>query len=321
MQATAAGFQLDEAARAQIDALAQRAIDEHRTPGLAIGVMSEGKIIYAKGFGLANLETGTKVTPDSVFMIGSITKQFTAAGIMALADQGKLAIDDPISTYFPDFPRGKEVMIRQLLTHTSGIHTIMMGPPPTPEEAVGLHTTADVIALIQGIGNLYDFEPGKSFGYSNSNFWLLGAIIEKVFAPFPRRFHEAKPLRSSGHDGDRHGRPDGGRAQSRLRLQPCARHRSLHQSQARVREPAGRRSGRHPVDRRRHAPLAGRITFRADRFAPGRQSDDDQADADGRRTDRARRSCLWVRVECSARRTGMRRSPTAAAAAAASTPF
>jgi CubicO group peptidase (beta-lactamase class C family) len=143
--------------------------------------MSEGKIIYAKGFGLANLETGTKVTPDSVFMIGSITKQFTAAAIMVLAEQGKLTVDDPISRYFPDFPRGQEVTIRQLLTHTSGVRTIMMpGAPPTPEQALKLRTTADVVALIRGLPDLYDFQPGTSFEYSNSNYWLLGAIVEKV---------------------------------------------------------------------------------------------------------------------------------------------
>src|SRR5688572_22487781 len=85
----AAGFELDAARREKIDAEAQRLIDEQRAPGIAIGIMSEGQIVYAKGFGLANLETGTKVTPETVFMIGSITKQFTAAAIMLLAEQGK----------------------------------------------------------------------------------------------------------------------------------------------------------------------------------------------------------------------------------------
>src|SRR5438874_1601192 len=114
-QAAAAGFQLDEAARKKIDAEARRLIDEHHAPGLAIGVMNGGEILYAKAFGSANLETGTEVTPDTVFLIGSITKQFTAAAIVMLAEQGKLKIDDPISSYFPDFPRGGEVTIRQLL--------------------------------------------------------------------------------------------------------------------------------------------------------------------------------------------------------------
>jgi len=182
-QEATAGIHLDTTALHRIDTEAQRLIDEHRAPGLAVGIMSEGRIIYAKGFGLANLETGTTVTPDTVFMIGSITKQFTAAAVILLAEQGKLKIDDPISLYFPGFPRGEEVTIRQLLTHTSGIQPNPIksaAEPSTPERAVGLRATADVVALLHSMPNLYDFEPGTSFRYSNSGYWLLGAIIEKV---------------------------------------------------------------------------------------------------------------------------------------------
>jgi CubicO group peptidase (beta-lactamase class C family) len=180
-QAAAAGFKLDAAAEKKVDAEAQRYIDEHISAGVAIGIMSEGKIIYAKGFGLANLETGTKVTPDSVFQLGSMTKQFTAAAVVLLSEQGKLGIDDPLSKYFPDFPRANEVTIRELLNHTSGIHSILMpGAPPTAEQAVNVHSTADVIALIQGQQNLYEFEPGTSRRYSNSGYFLLGGIVEKV---------------------------------------------------------------------------------------------------------------------------------------------
>lgn len=176
----AAAFDIDAK---KIDAAAQRLVDEHRTPGLAIGVMRDGKIVYAKGFGLANLETGTKVTPDSAFIIGSITKQFTATAIVLLSEQGKLKIDDPLSKFFPDFPRGNEVTIRHLLTHTSGIHPIMSGsqpPYPSPAQQVALRTTDDVIGFIQRMPDLYDFDPGTSNRYSNSGYWLLGAIIEKV---------------------------------------------------------------------------------------------------------------------------------------------
>jgi D-alanyl-D-alanine carboxypeptidase len=180
-QAAAASFQLDAAAREKIEAEAQRLIDEHHTPGIGIGIMSDGGIIYARGFGMANLETGTKVTPDSAFVIGSNTKQFTAVAIMLLSEQGKLSLDDPLSKYFPVFPKGDKVTLRHLLTHSSGIHPVMIpGGLPTPEQRATLRTAADLVPIIQGQINLYDFEPGTSRKYSNSGYILLGIIIEKI---------------------------------------------------------------------------------------------------------------------------------------------
>jgi D-alanyl-D-alanine carboxypeptidase len=156
-------------------------VDEHQTPGIAVGIMSEGQIVYAKGFGMANLETGTKVTADSVFAIGSNTKQFTAVSIVLLSEQGKLRLDDRLSKFFPDFPRGNEVTLRHLLTHTSGIHPVMIpGGLPTPEQRINLRSAADLVPIIQGQINLYDFAPGTSRKYSNSGYILLGVIIEKV---------------------------------------------------------------------------------------------------------------------------------------------
>lgn len=176
-----AAFTLDDKARKEIEVKAQAMIDQKLTPGLAIGIMSGGKIIYSKGFGLANLETGTAVTPESVFDIGSNTKQFTAASIMLLAEQGKLGVDDQLSKYFPDFPRGNEVTLRQMLTHTSGIHPVMIpGGPPTPEQRLKIRTSADFVPVIQGLEQPFTFDPGTSWQYSNSGYILLGVIIEKV---------------------------------------------------------------------------------------------------------------------------------------------
>lgn len=175
-QAAAASFQLDARARTQIDAEAQRLIGEQITPGLAVSIMSRGKIIYAKGFGLANLETCTEVSPDAVFGIGSLTKQFTAAAIVMLMEQGKLTLEDRLSRFLPDFPRSDEVTIRHLLQHTSGIHS----PPHTPVQDAALQTTADVVALIQNQNHPYDFAPGTESGYSNAGYILLAAIIEQL---------------------------------------------------------------------------------------------------------------------------------------------
>ncbi len=181
VQAAAASFQLDAAAQKKIETEAQRLIDEQKTPGIAVGIMKDGQIIYAKGFGLANLETGTKVTPDSVFEIGSNTKQFTAASIVLLSEQGKLGLGDRLSKFFPDFPRGDEVTLRHLLTHSSGIHPVMIpGGLPTPEQRINLRSAADLVPIIQGQPNLYDFDPGASRKYSNSGYILLGVIIENL---------------------------------------------------------------------------------------------------------------------------------------------
>jgi D-alanyl-D-alanine carboxypeptidase len=180
-RAAAAGYELNATAREKIEAEAQRLIHGQHTPGIAIGIMSKGQIIYAKGFGWANLETGTNVTPDSVFGIGSNTKQFTAVAIVLLSEQGKLGLDDPLSKFFPDFPRAREVTLRHLLTHSSGIHPVMVpGGLPTPEQRVMLRSAADLVPIIQGQTKLYDFDPGTSRSYSNSGYILLGVIIEKV---------------------------------------------------------------------------------------------------------------------------------------------
>lgn len=203
-QAAAASFQLDVEARKKIEAEAQRLIDEHHTPGIGVGIMSDGEIIYAKGFGMANLETGTKVTPDSVFVIGSNTKQFTAVAIVLLSEQAKLRLDDPLSKFFPDFPRG-EVTLRHLLTHSSGIHPVMIpGGLPTPEQRVNLRTAADLVPIIQGQTNLYDFDPGTS-SILQLRLHFAGRDYRKSLGLVARPFFQASPLRSSGHDGKRAG--------------------------------------------------------------------------------------------------------------------
>ena len=95
---------------------------ETNDPGLAVLVAQDGKILFEKGYGLADREHAVPVIPQTTFRIASITKQFTASAILKLQEEGKLSVDDKLSKYIPDFPRGDEVTLRQLLTHTSGIH-------------------------------------------------------------------------------------------------------------------------------------------------------------------------------------------------------
>jgi len=148
-------------------------------PGFAVLVAQDGKIIFEKGYGLADREHDVPVIPQTIFRIASITKQFTASAILKLQEEGKLSVDDKLSKYIPDFPRGAEVTLRQLLTHTSGIHDY--NPEPDHLSDVAKPTTTEVqIELIKRQQLLYDFDPGTKWRYDNSGYELLGYIVEKV---------------------------------------------------------------------------------------------------------------------------------------------
>ena len=170
--------QTDKAMEARVDAAVTRLMDEKRTAGAEVGVMRDGKMILSKGYGLANIELGVPVKPDTVFRIGSITKQFTAAAILMLAEEKKIAVDDKLSKYFPDFPRADDVTLRMMLNHTSGLHNYT-----DPKADIDQHkdmTTAEMVRNIQKLSPMYDFEPGTEYRYSNSGYFLLGAIVEKM---------------------------------------------------------------------------------------------------------------------------------------------
>jgi len=146
-------------------------------PGFAVLVAQNGKILFEKGCGLADREHDVPVTPQTIFRIGSMTKQFTASAILKLQEEGKLSVKDKLSKYIPDFPRGNEVTLRQLLTHTSGIHDY--SPKPDHWSNVAKPTTTE--ALIGEIKKSpYDFDPGTKWRYDNSGYTLLGYIVEKV---------------------------------------------------------------------------------------------------------------------------------------------
>jgi CubicO group peptidase (beta-lactamase class C family) len=146
-------------------------------PGIAILVAKDGNILYKKAFGYANIAKKTLATPETKFRIGSITKQFTAAAILKLQEDGKLKVTDKLSKYIPDFPRGEEVTLHHLLTHTSGIHSYT-GKDDFEKRVVGPVTTEELIAYFKN--DPYDFNPGEQYMYNNSGYFLLGYIIEKV---------------------------------------------------------------------------------------------------------------------------------------------
>lgn len=164
---------------AQIDAAARQDVTSGRLAGAAVAIMRGGRLVFEKGYGRANLELGVPVNTKTVFRIGSLTKQFTAAGVLLLAEQGKLKIDGKLSLYLPEFPRANEVTLRDLLNHTSGIHNFTEGPVIDRISTSGA-TVQRLVADIAGQSPLYDFEPGTGWWYSNSNYALLGAVIERV---------------------------------------------------------------------------------------------------------------------------------------------
>lgn len=149
-------------------------------PGAAVIVMDDGKIAYSAGRGLANVDTRRPITPDTVFRLGSITKQFTAAVILQLVEEGKLSLSDPLSKFLPDYPKpGAAATVAQLLNHTSGIqnYTGIPGWMSSDKPATAV-TTDSLIAEFREKAD--EFPAGTRFSYNNSGYVLLGAIIEKV---------------------------------------------------------------------------------------------------------------------------------------------
>ena len=154
-----------------------REVTKGDSPGVAVLVARDGKIVFQGGFGLADLEKKTPVTPETKFRIGSISKQFTAAAILKLAEEKKLAVTDKLSKFFPDFPRGGEVTLHHLLTHTSGIHSYT----DKPDFYAKVGKPIEAGALIESFKNdPPDFAPGAGFHYNNSAYFLLGEIVAKV---------------------------------------------------------------------------------------------------------------------------------------------
>ena len=147
-------------------------------PGAAVIVVRDGEVIFRVGRGMANLELGVPIEPDMVFRLGSITKQFTAVAILILEEQGKLALNDSITKFLPDYPTHDHLItVEHLLTHTSGI----MSYTDMPEWLSLWRKDFTVQELI----DFFKYQPmqsapGKRWAYNNSGYFLLGAIIEKV---------------------------------------------------------------------------------------------------------------------------------------------
>lgn len=160
----------------KIDVLIEKAVQLNRFNGSVL-VCKNGKIIYEKAFGYQDAEKNIPNTLNTIYQIGSTTKEFTAAAILKLAEDNKLSLEDKLSKYFPDFKRGDEITIKHLLTHTSGIYEILRD-----HDAVNTSTQprSKEKMLSYFMNKPLDFNPGTQYSYCNSGYMLLGLIIEKV---------------------------------------------------------------------------------------------------------------------------------------------
>ena len=182
--------------RPEIDAIMHDLIKTDE-PGAAVAVVQAGEVIHRQGYGLANLEWGIPIQPDTVFRLASITKQFTATAIMILQEQGKLTTDDLLTQFLPEYPTsGHEITIHHLLTHTSGIKSYTSIDGWFPHKIIHDMTPQALCDVFSQIP--FDFKPGTQFLYNNSGYHLLGMIIEKVSGVSYEQFIQENIFRPLG---------------------------------------------------------------------------------------------------------------------------
>lgn len=160
-----------------IAALVTKALAETSVPSVSIAIVKDGELAYARAFGAARLEPRTAATPESRYKIASNSKQIAAAAVLLLVEEGKLSLDDPVSRFFPELKRAADISVRQLLNHTSGYQdyyavdylSLIMQSDIPPDRILAMYAQKPL-----------DFEPGTRYQYSNTNYVLLGRIIEQV---------------------------------------------------------------------------------------------------------------------------------------------
>ena len=155
-----------------IDAVALQELKDANTPGAAIALVRDDRVVYLKGYGSAGVDTGAPVTPDMLFRLGSTTKMFTAAAVVSLAEEGKLKLDEPVDRLVPGLdPSIGRLTAHQLLSHSAGLRddAVMNGPHDDPALAAG------VLAMTR---DMFFAEPGRVFSYSNPGFWIAGRLAE-----------------------------------------------------------------------------------------------------------------------------------------------
>lgn len=173
--------QTPAAAPADVAAYARDLVDstyKAQGPGVAVLVARGDTVLYRAARGEADIEAHTALSPDQVFRIGSVSKQFAAAGVLKLVEDGKVKLDDPLSKYVPGFPNGDKITVLMLLNHTSGIKSYTGMPGYMVELIKRDLTTAQMIDVFKD--QPVDFAPGGGWSYNNSGYVLVGAVIEKA---------------------------------------------------------------------------------------------------------------------------------------------
>ena len=170
----------------KVDSYVRAEMLKERIPGLALGVYRDGKLLRAEGFGMADLEWGAPVKADTIFQSGSVGKQFAATAVMMLVEEGKIGLDDPVQKYFTDAPdTWKDIKIRNLLSHTSGLSEYENGARTKPDGPFYLRLDMTEAELYKRITAMpLDFKPGEDWAYRNTNYVLLGILIHKVTGQF-----------------------------------------------------------------------------------------------------------------------------------------
>jgi len=179
----------DAAIEAQADVIVRSALQSHHIPGICLGVVRDGHLIKATGYGYANVELRVPVTAASVFQSGSVAKQFTAVAVLMLVNEGKLGLDDPLTKYYPQARATAvgAVTVRQLLTHTSGLPDIF-GETDETSYSKGIldfrrdYTEEELLAKYLALE--LDFAPGERWNYSNTGYEVLGFLIHRVTGEF-----------------------------------------------------------------------------------------------------------------------------------------
>jgi D-alanyl-D-alanine carboxypeptidase len=190
----------------KIDDYVNEQIRVRNIPGVEVGIVRGGKLELARGYGLASVELKVPVAPDTVFEIGSMTKQFTSALVMMLVEEGKIGLDDKIAKYLADSPAAwKEITVRHLLTHTSGIKGYTEVAPDFLSLARNPHTQQEIVKMVAD--KPLDFQPGEKWAYSNTGYYLLGMILEKVSGKSYMELLSERILKPLGMTATRDGDP------------------------------------------------------------------------------------------------------------------
>lgn len=175
--ASTAGQALSDAERSAIDSAVKAALETTGSPGASIAVVRGGRIVYENAYGIGRLEPSTPARPDMRYAIGSVSKQFTAAAMLLLQEDGALSLDDRVAKYFPQLTRAGDISIRQLLSMTSGYQDYW----PQDYVFMDMQRPAPASEIMQRwAAKPLDFEPGTKWQYSNTNYVIAAAIVERV---------------------------------------------------------------------------------------------------------------------------------------------